>query len=222
MCYKGVKEWFYTITESMLNLGLMGTELNLFAVIFGYSQKGDGCCYAKREELARRCGVKSKRTIDTAMAGLIEKGLVRRFTIIKDGKSVTAYSYTGSAKIAPVEGANSAPVPVQNLKGRGANSAPMENKRETQTENTIPPTPQAVADYCRNRGFKDPEGFADMFIEICNNAGWRRAGGKGEPITNWKNYIVSSWESNHKNKTYPRAAATAQSVTKTTLDSYLR
>ena len=43
-----MKDWYYVITESMLDLGLRGTELNLFAIVFGYSQRGDGCCYATR------------------------------------------------------------------------------------------------------------------------------------------------------------------------------
>jgi hypothetical protein len=39
-----MKEYFYTITEGMIELGLRGTALNLFAIIYGYSQRGDGCC----------------------------------------------------------------------------------------------------------------------------------------------------------------------------------
>lgn len=98
----------------------------------------------------------------------------------------------------------------------------MNNKEEKQDGNIIPPTPQAVADYCRSRGFKDPEGFADMFVELCTNSGWRKADGKGDPITNWKNYIVSCWERYHKNKTYPRATTPANQISKQTLDNYLR
>lgn len=207
----------------MLAQGLLGTELNLFAIIFGYSQNADGCCYAKREELAKRCGVKSKRTIDAALASLIEKGFIRRFTITKDGKQLTAYSYTGKAKIAPHEGAKSAPHDVQNLPSEGAKSAPMEKEIENKVGNRIPPTPQEVADYCRGRGFADPEGFADLFLENCNNNGWRMHNGEGSPITNWKNYIINAWERNHKGKTYPRAAAVpSKPISKETLKAILR
>lgn len=61
-----------------------------------------------------------------------------------------------------------------------------------------PPTLQEVADYARERGFADPAGFAEFFITICTNNGWRRAEGRGKPIVNWKNYIVSCWEPNRK------------------------
>lgn len=86
-----MKEWFYTITQSMLELGLRGTELNLFAVIYGYSQKGDGCFYGTRGELCERCGVSSLRTIDSALNSLVEKGLIRRFDFEKEGQKYTAY-----------------------------------------------------------------------------------------------------------------------------------
>ena len=90
-----MKEWFYTITESMLSLGLRGTELNLFAILYGYSQKGDGCCYATRAELATRCGVSSKRTIDAALDSLEERGFIVRVNVLKKGQTIPAYQYTG-------------------------------------------------------------------------------------------------------------------------------
>ena len=77
----------------------------------------------------------------------------------------------------------------------------------TKTENNIPPTPQEVADYVRSRGFADPEGFADYFLEVMKNDGWRMNHGEGAPVKNWKNYIVSSWERRHKNDVYTRAAS---------------
>ena len=92
-----MKEWFYTITESMLALGLRGSELNLFANLYGYSQKGDGCCYATRAELATRCGVSSKRTVDAALASLEKKGLICRLEVVKEGQTIPAYQYVGKA-----------------------------------------------------------------------------------------------------------------------------
>lgn len=65
-----------------------------------------------------------------------------------------------------------------------------------------PPTLQEVTDYALERGFADPAGFADFFLTICTNNGWRRAEGRGKPITNWKNYIVSCWERNRKNDVF--------------------
>lgn len=202
-----MKEYFYTITESMLDLGLRGTELNLFAIIFGYSQRGDGCCYATRQELARRCGVSSRRTIDAAISALIEKGLIRRENVTRKGRETTAYSYMP-------EGANSAhphvqklhTSPVQKLHTPGANSAHMENKEENKTVKTTPPTPKDVADYCRSRGFADPEGFADYYVESMNLAGWVRK--NGQPVDNWKQNVLQ-WEKHHKDEVFPKRHVSA-------------
>ena len=211
-----MKEYFYTVTESMLDLGLRGTELNLFAVIYGYSQKGDGICYASRKELARRCGVNSPRTIDAALDHLVERGLVLVTEIERNGQTVPAYSYSGGCAKVAGEG-------VQNLHGGCAEIAPKKIQEEnTISKNTIPPTPQEVADYCRSRGFKDPEGFADMFLEYCTNSGWRRGNGKGDPITNWKNYIVTAWEARNKFKTFPKREPAVKQIPKDKILDYLQ
>lgn len=200
-----MKEYFYTITESMLDLGLRGTELNLFAVIYGYSQRGDGCCYANRAELARRCGVSSTRTIDAALDTLLEKGLIKRSNIQKDGQWLIAYSYTGCADFA--HGcANSAHPTAQKLQGGCANSAHKENKEENTSISIIPPTPQEVADYVRSRGWTDPEGFAAHYLAYHTVSGWKMSNGK--KIQNWKLNVVS-WEPNNKTRTFstPKAPA---------------
>ena len=111
------------------------------------------------------------------------------------------------------------------MQGGCAKIAHKNNKEEKEiVKENIPPTPQSVAEYVRGRGFADPEGFADYFIEICTNNGWRQGNGNGNPVTNWKNYIVSAWERNHKNKTYPRAAAPApiSTINTNNLKDYLK
>lgn len=85
----------------------------------------------------------------------------------------------------------------------------IDNKIDNKLEYNLPPTPQEVADYVRSRGFADPEGFADYFLEVMKNDGWRMNHGEGAPVKNWKNYIVSSWERRHKNDVYTRAASIA-------------
>jgi hypothetical protein len=209
-----MKEYFYTITEGMIELGLRGTALNLFAIIYGYSQRGDGCCYASRGELARRCGVLSSRTIDSAMNELIEKGLVQKMNISRGGQILVAYStraeiaggmqklHGGCAKIAH---------------GGCAKFAHIENIEEEKKIENNPPTPQAapapsmpptvkaVADYARERGFADPEGFADYYVASNEAEGWKRK--NGQPITNWKSNVLQ-WERYHKNERFQKRTNT--------------
>ena len=214
-------EWYYVVHQWMQELGLKGTELNLFAILYGYSQEADGCYYGTRATLAKRCGVSSTRTIDSAMDSLMEKGLVKKRVAQYEGQPIITYttcakSAQGCAKIA--QGGS------QNLPEGCAKIAHKNNKEEKQIIKNLPPTPQAVAEYVRGRGFADPEGFADYFIEICTNNGWRQGNGNGNPVTNWKNYIVSAWERNHKNKTYPRAAApaTVRQISMEEFENYLK
>lgn len=195
-----MKEYFYTITESMLDLGLKGTELNLFAIIYGYSQRGDGICYVSRPELAKRCGVASIRTIDATIRSLINKGLILKETYKKGDLQLTGYKYNyPRANSAPTPLQNLHPTPVQKLHSPRANSAPMENKEENKKENIkyIPPTPKEVADYARSRGWSDPEGFAKYYVSYHTESNWHMSNGK--PIKNWKLNVVS-WEPNNKNR----------------------
>lgn len=213
-----MKEYFYTVTESMLELGLRGTELNLFAVIYGYSQRGDGICYASRKELARRCGVNSPRTIDAALDHLVERGLVLVTEIEINGQTVPAYSYNGGCAKVAGEGvqklhggcAKIARGGVQKLHG----SIYKDKYKIKDIDNPPynPPTQNEIEEYARQRGFADPAGFADYFWTICENNGWKMAGGKGKGIENWKNYIVSSWESRHKSQVFAKSTTGAREM----------
>lgn len=141
-------DWFYIVTGSMLALGLRGTELAVFAVLNGYSQKSSGCFFGTRQTLAERCGVTSKRTIDSAINALLEKGFIRKYHIIRDGKEMVAYevceNFVQDVENLPIgvqnlhgEGAISAPGGCNICTGGGANSAPMENKDRKQNRKHI-------------------------------------------------------------------------------------
>ena len=200
-----MKEYFYTITESMLDLGLRGTELNLFAIIYGYSQRGDGVCYVSRPELAKRCGVASIRTIDATIRSLVDKGLILKETYKKGELHLTGYKYNSpraNSAHPPVQILH--PTPVQNLHSPRANSAPMENKEENK-KGFIPPTPKEVADYVRSRGWSDPEGFAQYYLSYHTESKWKMSNGK--PIRNWKLNVVA-WEPNNKNRYFSRPSFT--------------
>lgn len=192
-----MKEWFYTITQSMVEMGLQGTELNLFAVLYGYSQRGDGCYYGTRGELAARCGVASRRTIDAALDSLMEKGYIRKNILSKDGVSIAAYSVC--AKIAQGEQKLHTP-PCKNCTPPRANSAHKKNKDiKENINNIIPPTPQQVSAYAKERGFIDPAGFAEHFIAYYTQAEWHLSNGR--PMKDWKKAVIT-WEPNNKGRRF--------------------
>lgn len=196
-----MKEWFYTVTQSMVELGLRGAELSLFAILNGYSQRAEGCFFGTRYTLAEQCGIKSTRTIDATLRSLIDKGLIRRYNITISGREYIAYSVVGDWGVSK----NCAPQSKncskgeQKLRTEGAKIAHNKNIYKEHLNNNTPPTPSDVADYCRSRGWSDPEGFADYYIAYQTEAGWKTK--EGKPIENWKlNVLV--WERYHKEETY--------------------
>lgn len=67
------------------------------------------------------------------------------------------------------------------------------------TVNNTPSTPPAhptlaeVEEYARQLHAVNPHAFADFFIKFCEANEWRTRNGQGNPITNWRSYIVTSW-----------------------------
>ena len=206
-------------------LNLSGGELITFAIVFRSSQSKTGIYTGGIPYVADFVGC-SKETARKYLHTLEDMGLIEGMDEDKNGVRYRNYQVIdnhipknfGYTPKNLGEG-------TQNLQGGIPKNLGIEEyKNKNKSKNNIPPTPQEVADYCRGRGFADPEGFADYFIEICTNNAWRQGNGNGNPVTNWKNYIVSAWERNHKNKTYPRAAAPApiSTINTNNLKDYLK
>lgn len=58
-------------------LGLSGNDLLIYAIIFGFSQDGDGCFSGKRQYLADWCG-SSERAVSRNLKNLLDKGLIEQ------------------------------------------------------------------------------------------------------------------------------------------------
>lgn len=129
---------YYTVQAWMVSdLGLKGNELALYAIIYGFSQDGRSEFMGSISYIQEWLGC-SRNTAIKTMAGLVEKGLVKK-KIAANGIDCNAYKALpnfpdGSAKSAPgvvqiLTGgsANSALEVVQNLTGGSANSAPNNN-----------------------------------------------------------------------------------------------
>lgn len=205
-------------------LHLSGGELITFAIVFRSAQSKSGIYTGGIPYVAEFVGC-SKETARKYLHSLEDRGLIVGEDFTKNGVKYRNYQiadnhipkFFGYIPKNLGEGE-------QNLQGGIPKNIGLEEyNTKNKDKNILPPTPQEVADYCRGRGFADPEGFADLFLENCNNNGWRMHNGEGSPITNWKNYIINAWERNHKTKTYPRAAAVpSKPISKETLKAILR
>lgn len=183
-------------------LNLSGGELITFAIVFRASQSKSGIYTAGIPYVAEFVGC-SYETARKYLHSLEDRGLIAGEDLFKNGVHYRNYQVIDNhipkffGDIPKNLGEDYPKNEVEIPKNLGI--------EKYNRSSNIPPTPQEVAAYVRTRGFADPEGFADLFIENCTNNGWRMHGGTGDPIVNWKNYIINSWERNHKTKTYPRA-----------------
>jgi DNA-binding MarR family transcriptional regulator len=107
--------WHIVVTEEMRALGLSGNDLMVFALIYGFSQDGQGCFYGSLNYICETCGI-SRRTAIYILNDLVERGFLLKEENIQNGVKRVLYQVNrGSAEIAPV---------VQKLHGGSAKIAP--------------------------------------------------------------------------------------------------
>ena len=82
---------FYTVQGWMLaDLGLKGTELAAYAIIYGFSQDGKSEYAGSSAYLCEWLGC-TKKTALTTLAALTEKGYLKKREIIQNGVKLCAY-----------------------------------------------------------------------------------------------------------------------------------
>ena len=86
------KESFFTVQAFMVNeLKLKGNELLIYAIIFGFSQVENQFFTGSLNYLASWCGILSKTTVKTILNNLIDKGLLEKEDIYKNGVKYCKY-----------------------------------------------------------------------------------------------------------------------------------
>lgn len=90
--------WHLVITEEMRSLGLSGNDLMVFALIYGFSQNGQGCFYGSISYICETCGI-SKSTTLRILQDLTQKGFIIKKEIYENG--VKSVSYRSGVKMTP-------------------------------------------------------------------------------------------------------------------------
>lgn len=94
--------WHIVVTEEMRALGLSGNDLMVFALIYGFSQDGQGCFYGSLNYICETCGI-SRRTAIYILNDLVERGFLLKEETIQNGVKRVLYQVNrSSAEIAPV------------------------------------------------------------------------------------------------------------------------
>ena len=197
--------WYMVITEEMRALGLKGNDLLVYAVIFGYSQAGEGCYYGSLSHLGEVCGIARRTAID-CLNRLCKDGFIDKHDHISNGVRRVSYAIN----VEKLEGsANSAPGVVQILHGGGANSAPNNKIDKVDIINNISPlinkgakfqkpTLEEVRSYLAQRRSSVN---AEAFYAYYESNGWRVG---RNPMKNWKQAVIT-WEVRDREQPTPAA-----------------
>lgn len=179
--------WYFTITEEMRALGLKGSDLIVFAIINGFSQKQGGCYYGGNELLADMAGL-TEKGVRQVLHRMLESGHLKREPIRRNGKDMYAYS-TGE-KYSGVTGEFSSGVRGKKVPRTGEKYSP-NNKDITETTSPksnktttsfVVPSVNDVKQYAESIGH--PEFESERFVNFYTATGWRLKG--GQPIKNWQ------------------------------------
>lgn len=208
---------FFVVHGWMINrLGLKGNELQVYAIIYGFSQ-AEGTEFTGNLQYLADWTNATRRTALNSLQGLVEKGLLIKEDVYNNGVKACKYRCFLDA----CAGENSSPGVVKNLQRGGEKTSPgvvkklhqgVENSSPNNIRDNIPdnipdkkeiggqapsapekttrfkpPTVEEVAAYCLERGNQVD---AQRFVDYYTANGWMRGKTK---IKDWR-ACVRTWE----------------------------
>lgn len=178
--------WYYVITQEIRE-SFEGKEADVFAVINGFSQEGQGCFYGSLSLLSQFCGIKSKTTTQKILKNLVEKGAIVKGEDLHNGVKFCSYkvnkNWYGISKndmggISEIDTNNKEDININTLSNKGGHRFQK-------------PSLEDVRAYCISRSNKvDPEQFYNFY----ESKGWMV--GKS-PMKDWR-ASVRTWEKREK------------------------
>ena len=179
--------WYYVITQEIRE-SLEGKEVDVFAVINGFSQEGQGCFYGSLSLLSQFCGIKSKTTTQKILKSLVAKGAIIKGDESHNGVKFCTYKVNKNWYGMP------------KIDTGGISENDTNNKENININNSLykertpkfqKPTLEDIRAYCISRSNNvDPEQFFNFY----ESKGWKI--GKS-PMTDWR-AAVRTWEKREK------------------------
>ncbi len=184
-------------------LHLEGLELVAYALVHQFSQKSQAGLYTGGVPYLAYWLSISDLTARKYLHQLEEKGLIMSRRGSVDGVPYCYYKVidTQIPKIFGDTPKNFTDDPQKICVGTPKKFGVDNNIDSNKIVNILPPTPQEVSEYAKERGFTDPEGFAAHFIDYYKQTKWHLANGK--PMKDWRRAVIT-WEPNNKFRNFGR------------------
>ena len=182
--------WYYVMTQEIRE-SLDGKEADVYAVIQGYSQEGQGCFYGSLSKLSSFCGIKSKTTTQNLLKSLVEKGAIIKSDEVRNGVKFCSYTINQNWHgISKIDMGGISEIDTNNKEYRNINNT-LSNKGRSRF---LKPSLEDIRSYCQERRNQvDPERFFNFY----ESKGWMV--GKS-PMKDWK-AAVRTWEQRPETRT---------------------
>ena len=180
--------WYYVITQEIRE-SFEGKEADVFAVINGFSQEGQGCFYGSLSLLSQFCGIKSKTTTQKILKSLIAKGAIVKGEDLHNGVKFCTYKVNKNwYGISKIDMGGISETDTNNIENKYINNNSLYKKSSSHFQK---PSLDEIRQYCISRGNNvDPEQFFNFY----ESKGWII--GKS-PMKDWR-AAVRTWEKREK------------------------
>ena len=176
---------YITVQGWMINdLQLKGTELMVYAIIYGFSQAEGQRYTGSLQYLAEWCNT-TKRSVQTALKSLLDKGyILKEDRYINNVKFVEYFVGIEKISMGGIEKISTNNIDINNIDNYINNMRPAKKSAK--------PTIEDIKAYCIERRNKvDPEKFFDYY----EANGWVQ-GKSGKPVRDWR-ACIRTWERNN-------------------------
>lgn len=174
--------WYYVMTQEIRE-SLEGKEADVFAVIQGFSQEGQGCFYGSLSKLSSFCGIKSKTTTQNILKSLVEKGAILKSEELRNGVKFCSYTINPNwYGISKNDMGGIAEIDTNNKENININNT-LSNKSRSQFQK---PSVEEIRQYCQEKSL---DVDAEQFVNFYESKGWKV--GKN-PMVNWR-ACVATW-----------------------------
>ena len=180
--------WFYVITQEIRE-SFDGKEADVFAVINGFSQEGQGCFYGSLSLLSQFCGIRSKTTTQRILKNLVAKGAIVKTDELHNGVKFCTYkvnkNWYGMSKI---DMGDVSIIDTNNKEDININNNSLYKRESSRFQK---PYIDEIRQYCSSRNNSvDPEQFFNFY----ESKGWTI--GKSH-MKDWR-AAVRTWEKREK------------------------